>query len=181
MFSVILECAGRPVRIHKRECARTHTCASGMLCHHTGKQRTKACSLHAKCEHNECCVSHSNCVSGTLKQKVPEHSMQCAQCSRQDHAFPLMLECIMVLCMWLECRQRKSWASRNAFYAMPGHMSMSHTNPTNGSQELRNTHFSGSLSTRITITKTCNCDKSCLAASLCWSTSVSQGTQPASG
>jgi hypothetical protein len=48
----------------------------------------------------------------TSKQKVPEHSMQCAQRNRQDHLSLLMLECIMVLCVWLEC-----WASCNSFYS----------------------------------------------------------------
>jgi hypothetical protein len=45
---------------------------------------------------------------------------------------------------------------------------------TNG----RKTHFSGSLSTRITEPQTCICDKSFLSASWLRSTTVSQGTQP---
>jgi hypothetical protein len=48
----------------------------------------------------------------TVHEKVPEHSMQCAQRNRQDHLSLLMLECIMVLCVWLEC-----WASCNSFYS----------------------------------------------------------------
>lgn len=113
-FSAILECAGRPLRIHKRANShtRTHTYAPD---HDTEKQHTEACSLHANT--HECSISHSNCFRGTLKQQVPEHSMQCAQCSRRDHLSLPMLECIMVLCVWLECRQRQRWASCHAFYA----------------------------------------------------------------
>ena len=61
-------------------------------------------------EHFMWCTQHNRhdhlstrmfCI--TSKQKVPEHSMQCAQRNRQDHLSLLMLECIMVLCVWLEC------------------------------------------------------------------------------
>jgi hypothetical protein len=84
-----------------------------------------------------------------------------------------MLECIMVLCVWLKCRQ----PSCNAFYAhAQAHAhDTDEIDQTNCSQELRKTHFSGSLSTIITERQTCICDKSFLAAS---STTVSQETQP---
>jgi hypothetical protein len=113
-FSAILECAGRPFEYTIAR-TRTHTYAPGVLCHDTEKQHTEACSLHANT--HECSISHSNCFGGNLKQQVPEHSIQYAQCSRQDHLSLLMLECIMVLCVWLECRQRQRWASCHAFYA----------------------------------------------------------------
>jgi hypothetical protein len=72
-----------PSNTQARAHTHTYTYTQGVLCHDTEKQHTEACSLHANT--HECSISHSNCFSGTLKQKVPEHSMQCTQCSRRDH------------------------------------------------------------------------------------------------
>jgi hypothetical protein len=68
-FSAILECAGRPLRMHARANThtRTHTFALGVLCHDTEKQRTEVCFLHQNT--HECSISHSKCFSGTLKHR----------------------------------------------------------------------------------------------------------------
>ena len=180
-FSVILECAGRPAWIHKR--AHTHIHAhTHMLWACCSAIRTTWLSgistltvvswyweaahggLFSTCEYTRMFYITFQLLQRHCQTEVPEHSMQCAQCSRRDHLSLLMLQCIMVHCTWLECRQRPSWTSCNAFYthAQAHAHDTDEINQTNCSQELRKTQFSGSLSTRITERQTCIYDKSFL-------------------